>query len=207
MIGIVNYGIGNVGSVANIMDAHEIPHRLIETQDDFREVDRIILPGVGSFDAAMRKLRASGLIEPLEDAVRVRRVPVLGLCLGMQMMFEGSAEGDHSGLGWLPGQIVAFDRTALGAGVPVPHMSWARVHSVNPHALTEALSPPARFYFAHSYHVRTEDRAVVIAQATYGYPFPAVVGRGNIVGVQFHPEKSRQFGAHLLKRFTREDFA
>lgn len=204
MLLIVDYGMGNVSSIRNMLSRIGVPDVLISADPrDCDRADRIILPGVGAFDAAMRNLEERCLREPLQRAARQRRVPMLGICLGMQLLAESSEEGSLPGLALVPAVVKRFDASILGARLRVPHMGWNDVKVVRPHFLFESATDEQRFYFVHSYHVVCRDRMDVVGVTSYGCDFDAVIARGNISGVQFHPEKSHQFGKRLLANFAR----
>lgn len=203
MIGIVNYGLGNVEAIANIFRRLNEPVLLASSAEELRLVDRIILPGVGAFDNAMHKLDASGMRSELETAVMSRGKPVLGICVGMQMLAERSEEGSLPGLGWIPADVLRFEPTVEGKARPLPHMGWNDVRPSGESGLFRELETDARFYFLHSYHFRPRSEANVIGVTEYGAPFvSAVAGGANIFGVQFHPEKSHHWGIQLLKNFS-----
>jgi glutamine amidotransferase len=198
-IAVVDYGMGNLGAIPNML--RRIGATAVITNDPIviSEAKKLILPGVGSFDTAIRNLQASAAWEPLHRRVIDDRVPVLGLCLGMQILADRSEEGSLPGLGWIPGEIVRFQFAADGQ-LRIPHMGWNTVRSVRPTALLESGATP-RFYFAHSYHYRCADERDMVGATTYGYEFASVIARDNVLGVQFHPEKSHRFGLALLRRF------
>lgn len=199
---IVDYGLGNLGSIQNILRKAGAEARLAPAPDDLAGAGRIILPGVGSFDAAIRSLRRLGFVEPLAQLVRKERVPILGICLGMQLFSRGSAEGTEPGLGWLEADTVAFDFAENPLGLKVPHMGWNGVTPCRlPPFFADGEDGP-RFYFVHSFHLRCHDPGDVLATTTYGYEFPSAVCRGNILGTQFHPEKSHRFGLHFFRAFA-----
>lgn len=201
MLVILEYGMGNVGSVLNMLRRVGADACLSSDPEDVRRADKLILPGVGAFDAGMRNLKERGLLEVLEESVLRRGVPLLGLCLGMQLMTRGSEEGTLPGLGWLPADTVRFQ----SEGVPnlkVPHMGWNSLRATRRSALLRDLQPEARFYFVHSYHVICDDPDDVAAWTFHGYQFAAVVDKGRLVGTQFHPEKSHRFGMQLLHNFV-----
>ncbi len=205
MIAIVDYGLGNLASVRNML--RKAGHDAMVTSDPapIRAASRLILPGVGAFDHGMRNLADRGLIPVLKDAVLDRGVPMLGICLGMQLLSRGSEEGVLPGLGWLPADTVKFQFPAGARDLRVPHMGW---NTVTPHGdtfLSRPFGEDARFYFVHSYHVRCEDPRDVALSAPYGFDVVAAVVRGNIAGTQFHPEKSHKFGLALLRAFTEWD--
>jgi glutamine amidotransferase len=198
---VVDYDMGNVGSIVNMMK--KIGHAVEVSADPtaIARADRLILPGVGSFDAGMEAIRARGLVDVLDDKVVKQRTPVLGICLGMQLLGESSREGTSRGLGWIPSEAVKFSSETLR----VPHMGWNEVAPAAQHWLFEGEPADMRFYFVHSYHVVCKDAADRIATAKYGIDFSAAIGRGHILGVQFHPEKSHRFGMQLLRNFASHD--
>lgn len=200
MIVVVDYGVGNVGSVQNMLRKVGARVRVSGAAADIAAADKLILPGVGHFGRGMAKLKGTGLIPALEEQVLVQRKPVLGICLGMQMMTRGSEESDVPGLGWVDAFTRRFDEAG---GLRVPHMGWNVVRPRNGSRLFDApASEPERFYFVHSYFVRTADPHHVAAECLYGTEFAASFEAGNLYGVQFHPEKSHLFGMALLRRFV-----
>lgn len=202
MIGIVDYTLGNVKAFGNVYTELGIPCKLLKHPEDFREVSGIILPGVGAFDEAMRRLEDSGMRAPLEDAVLGRNVPVLGVCVGMQMLARRSEEGTAPGLGWIPAEVVRFRPPASGS-MQIPHMGWNAVTPAVAAGLFDSLESESRFYFLHSYYMECQRDDLVLARAFYGRPFTCSVWYRNIYGVQFHPEKSHRAGTQLLKNFSR----
>jgi glutamine amidotransferase len=162
----------------------------------------LILPGVGAFDAGMSKLRERGLIDLLNELVLEKKVPVLGHCLGLQLMTKRSEEGQEAGLGWIDAETVRFRFDAEHAPLKVPHMGWNVLDIRRPHPLVADLGNDARFYFVHTYHIVCAEEADVVAYTDYGYNFASVVHKGNIVGAQFHPEKSHKFGMQFLRNFA-----
>jgi len=199
MIGLVDYGLGNLEAFANIYRRAGIDARRLSRPEDIATASRLILPGVGSFDWAMDRLNGSGLRDALDEAVLGRHIPVLGICVGMQMMMERSEEGSTPGLGWITGDVVRLpDR---GAKFPLPHMGWNDVRPRGDGPLFDALDAP-RFYFLHSYHVATATVDAVLAEADYGMTITCAVQQGHIRGVQFHPEKSHDCGVRLLENFA-----
>ncbi len=200
MIVIVDYGVGNVGSVLNMLRKIGARARISGAAGDIASADKLILPGIGHFGQGMRKLGESGLVAALEDQALARRKPVLGICLGMQMMTRGSEESETPGLGWIDGFTHRFPETP---SLRVPHMGWNTVRPANGANLFEHAAPePERFYFVHSYHVRTADPGHAAAIGQYGIDFVASFEAGNLYGVQFHPEKSHLFGMALLRKFA-----
>jgi glutamine amidotransferase len=200
VIVIVDYGVGNVASVLNMLRKIGAKARVSGLAADMEASEKLILPGVGHFGHGMRRLAASGLIPTLREQALGQRKPLLGICLGMQMMTRGSEESEVPGLAWLD----AFThRFAESPGRRVPHMGW---NSVRPNANARLFDPdppePERFYFVHSYFVQVADRAHAAASCRYGDEFAAAFERDNLFGVQFHPEKSHLFGMSVLRRFA-----
>jgi glutamine amidotransferase len=199
MIVIVDYGVGNVGSVLNMLRKIGAKARVSGAPAYIETADKLILPGVGHFGHGMSKLSETGLIPVLEEQVLSRSKPILGICLGMQMMTRGSEESDVPGLGWIDALTHRFPQTP---GLRVPHMGW---NAIRPGSAAHLFDPDAteseRFYFVHSYYVRTTNPEDTAAHCLYGVDFAAAVEVGNIFGVQFHPEKSHLFGMGLLRRF------
>ncbi len=199
---VVDYGVGNLGSIPNMLRRIGVQATISGDAEVVGAADRLILPGVGAFDAGMGRLRALGLEPILRQRVLAERVPVLGLCLGMQLLFERSEEGTAEGLGWLRGVCARFRTDVAPEGLKVPHMGWNTVELMRLDPILGGFDQEPRFYFAHSYHVVASDPEDVVAVSTYGTKFPAVVARGPIRGAQFHPEKSHQFGLQLLRNFV-----
>lgn len=198
MIVIVDYGVGNVGSVANMLRKAGARATISSSNADIAAADKLVLPGVGHFDRGMSKLNDTGLVPALTEQVLGRGKPVLGICLGMQMMTRASEEGSRPGLGWIDASTHRFPDMA---DLRVPHMGWNTVRPHNRSSLFAHGGEAERFYFVHSYFVRTADPAHVAATVDYGVDFAAAFQANNIFGVQFHPEKSHLFGMELLKRF------
>lgn len=197
MIAIADYGIGNLGSVTKAFRHAGAQVALTGDADALRRADALVLPGDGAFGATMDEVTRRGLEPVFREAVAEGK-PLLGICIGMQLLFEESEEhGRHRGLGFLPGRVRRFD-----GGLPVPHMGWNRLRPRRPHALLEGLADGAHVYFVHSYFCDAPDE-VVIASSDYGRDFAAVVGRGNVLGVQFHPEKSQAVGLRMVSNFVR----
>jgi glutamine amidotransferase len=202
MITIIDYGAGNIRSVANMLNVIGAKSRISDDPADVLAADRLILPGVGHFDYGMKALRASGLEGALNRRVVAEGAPLLGICLGAQLLTRGSEEGDEPGLGWIPADTVSFDRARFRARLSVPHMGWSDTRSALDHPLTDGAPPDQRFYYVHSFHIVCDDPADRLFRTTYGYEFDAGVQRANIAGVQFHPEKSHRFGMDILSRFA-----
>lgn len=201
MIVIVDHGMGNLGSVHNML--RKIGAESVRSADPetVRRADKLVLAGIGAFDGAAERLAELGLVDLLNDLVLDKKVPVLGVCLGMQLMARSSEEGRQTGLGWLDADVRRFSFPA-GMSLPVPHMGWEVVAPTRPSPLFAPGDGQVRFYFSHAYHLVCHDAGDVAATATYGYEFAAAVHRGNILGTQFHPEKSHVFGAEVYRRFV-----
>ena len=201
MIVVVDYGMGNVGSIANMLRKIGFDSRISNDPAAIAAAEKLILPGVGAFDAGMENLEAAGLLPVLHKRVREDRVPVLGICLGMQLMAKASAEGKRAGLGWVDAEVLRFEPGARA--LKVPHMGWNRVQAVRSSPLTDGLPEEPRFYFVHSYFARCRRDADVLLTTLYGEAFHSAFASGNVYGVQFHAEKSHKFGMALLGNFAR----
>jgi imidazole glycerol-phosphate synthase subunit HisH len=199
---IVDYGSGNLGSIVNMMKKIGEPTNLSSAAETIAKADKLILPGVGAFDTGMRNLESRGLIPLLNKKVLADRTPILGICLGMQLMCETSEEGQLKGLGWIDAKVVRFDFGNGCGKQKVPHMGWNRVSMCRRHPLLAGLPDQSRFYFVHSYHVVCNDSNDVVAETTHGYSFTSFFARDNIMGVQFHPEKSHKYGLALLRNWA-----
>lgn len=196
---VVDTAVANVGSVANMLHRIGVTPEVSSDPDVVARASRLILPGVGSFDVGMQHLRRSGTAEALDDAVRGRGVPILGLCLGMQLLADASDEGTSTGLGWIPGRVRRLAPVVDGEPRRVPHMGWNTVRGIGPSPLAAlAAEEGRRFYFVHSFAYEPVDPAATIGITDYGAPFTSVVEQGHVAGVQFHPEKSHRHGMALL---------
>lgn len=202
MIGIVDYGLGNVQAFANIYKRLNIPATLVSTPESLDEVDHIILPGVGSFDWAMQCLQSTGLRRAIDQQVLEKKCPVLGICVGMQMMARSSEEGSESGLGWIDADVKRFSFTPDNHQLILPHMGWNDIEVVQSSSLLKEMDLNSKFYFLHSYYFSPDKKADVVATADYGGTFACTVQCDNFYGVQFHPEKSHRWGIQLLKNFA-----
>lgn len=201
MIRIVQYGLGNVGAFANIYHRLNIPHGIAETAADLADADKIVLPGVGSFDWAMNLLNASSMRSRLDELVLEKGVPVLGVCVGMQIMARQSDEGSEPGLGWLDATVRRFDMAKLGNRSRLPHMGWSTAVPTTHDGLFAGLAEP-KFYFLHSYYFSPNTEEITLAHTNFGSDFVSACHRDNIYGVQFHPEKSHDWGIRLLRNFA-----
>ncbi len=202
MLVIIDYGVGNLGSIHNMLRKNGVQAVVSGDPEQLSAATRLILPGVGAFDYCMSRLNDSGLLPVIEQKAKQEKVPVLGICVGLQMLSQKSEEGKLPGLGWIDAETVRFDASRLSPGTKVPHMGWTDVEAAKPVRLLQDMPVPPRFYFVHSYYVRCnrpEDEAM---RAHYGYPFTAGIEKDNLCGVQFHPEKSHKFGLQLLRNFA-----
>lgn len=202
MITIINYGLGNVQAFANLYRRLNIPASIASTAAGLEGATRLILPGVGAFDHAMELFDGSGMREKVDDLVLRQGVPVLGVCVGMQILARGSDEGKLSGLGWIDGRVLRFDENRLPRPARLPHMGWNDVAPKSGARLFSGLEQDARFYFLHSYYFDCASNDNVLATSEYGMSFGCAVHSNNIYGVQFHPEKSHAYGVRLLKNFA-----
>lgn len=201
MITIIDYGLGNVLAFVNVYKRLNLPVSLARTAEELAGADKLILPGVGAFDHAIERLERSGMRQAVEEMVLVKRLPILGICVGMQMLAHSSEEGKQLGLGWIEGTVKKFDLSRIPHGINLPHMGWNDVEPVGTDCLFNSLERDARFYFLHSYYFECREPANVLAVTDYGVKFTCAVRHENIYGVQFHPEKSHHFGIQLLKNF------
>lgn len=203
MIGIMNYGVGNVGSIKNMLSKiGEKDAILLNNPDDISRVDKLILPGVGAFDQGMKLLNESGMRKALDEHVLEKNKPILGICLGMQMLGMASEEGTESGLGYINFKCSRFQFN--DNKLKVPHMGWDYVEAEKESPLIHNLGEKARFYFVHSYYAACDKAEDVLLTCDYGWRFAAAVQHKNIYGTQFHPEKSHVFGMKLLENFAKE---
>ena len=201
MVTLINYGLGNIQAFANTYRLGNIPYKIANTVDDLKEVDRLILPGVGSFDWAMDKLNCSGMRDRIDELVLVEKKKVLGVCVGMQIMASRSEEGELPGLGWIKGRVRQLTTLHSGENFFLPHMGWNSVKAAVENSLLQGIDD-SNFYFLHSYFFQTEDSSNILATSEYHVTFPSAVFNENIFGVQFHPEKSHHWGKELLIKFA-----
>jgi imidazole glycerol-phosphate synthase subunit HisH len=200
MITIVDYGMGNLGSICNMLKRIGVAAEVTADPAALARATRILLPGVGAFDSAMQRINASGLRSVLDRKALEERVPIMGICLGMQLLTRGSEEGELPGLGWIPAATRRFPQID---GLKVPHMGWNVVTAVHESPLTAGLAADSRYYFVHSYYVQADDPRDAVLRSHYGVTFDAVVAHGNLYGAQFHPEKSHKYGMSFLGNFAR----
>jgi glutamine amidotransferase len=201
VISIVSYGAGNISSIANIFRALGMETEFIDRPSKILAARKLVLPGVGSFDYGMSRLREGGLTEALTEAALGQRVPALGICLGMQLMCCQSEEGDQVGLGWVNANVRRFQVPTDQPNLKVPHMGWNSLKLIRKDPIISYEDSRQRYYFVHSYYVECCEPVDVVATATHGHEFVAAFSRGNLYGVQFHPEKSHRYGMALMKRF------
>ena len=202
MITIIDYGLGNILAFINVYKRLNVPVNVAKNAVELAGSTKLILPGVGAFDHAMQLLKQSGMRETLDNLVLQQGVPVLGICVGMQILALSSDEGKLSGLGWIDGQVKKFDVSSLPHSTHLPHMGWNDIKPVTAHPLFVGLEKDARFYFLHSYYFKCNNAEDVLAESEYGATFSCTVRHKNIYGVQFHPEKSHHYGVQLLKNFA-----
>lgn len=201
MIGVIDYEIGNLGSILNMLRKLKVPCRSVSQPSDCFECTKLILPGVGAFDQGMSKLAEHGFVEPLHQVAAEEKIYVLGICLGAQMMTRGSEEGQLPGLGWFAADTIRFFSRHTVPNAKVPHMGWSDIE-VKKNSPVLHSGEDDRFYFVHSYHFQCDDPQIVLATAHYGYEFAAAMSERKLIGAQFHPEKSHRFGMRLLERFA-----
>lgn len=199
MIAILDYGIGNLKSIYNMFKKVGVESIITSDIETIKNADKYLLPGVGSFDHGINSLKNAPFFETLEKEVLENKKPILGICLGMQLLTNSSEEGKEKGLGWIDAQTIKFDLE--DKSLSIPHMGWNKTNPTNTNDIFKNLEDN-RFYFVHSYHVKCNYPDNVIATSHYGFDFTCAVNRDNIFGVQFHPEKSHKFGMRLLKNFS-----
>lgn len=202
MITIIDYGVGTIHAFVSIYNKLHIPINIAKKESDLIGATKLILPGVGAFDHAMQRLTDSGMLEKLNQLVCNDKIPVIGICVGMQMLAKSSDEGKLSGLGWINGVVKKFDISKINFVTHLPHMGWNDVKVVKWNSLLKGLENEARFYFLHSYYFQCNEYKDIIAVTNYGIEFTCALNYENIYGVQFHPEKSHLFGIQLLKNYS-----
>lgn len=202
MISILDYGSGNIRAIRNIYERLGIPCEYISTADEIDHAERIILPGVGAFDETISILRDKGIVSSLNKRVEEGNIPILGICVGMQMLSNQSEEGILPGLGWIPGEVKLFDKNLIQGKPKLPHLGWNSIRIVHNHSLFKGIDEETGFYFVHSYYYQCANESNVLATTDYGITFHSAVAKGNIFGVQFHPEKSHDNGIQLLRNFA-----
>ena len=202
MIGIIDYGSGNIQAIATIYKNLNINYQVITKPEDLEKADKLILPGVGAFDETMQQLIDSGLKDKLNELVLDQKVPILGICVGLQVMGYKSDEGDLPGLGWIAGKVRWFDETKIKFKPKLPHMGWNTINDVQNHKLFEGIDNDFGFYFVHSFYFECESENNILTTSKYGLDFTSAIFSGHIIGTQFHPEKSHSNGVQLFKNFA-----
>lgn len=197
---IVDYGMGNLNSVKKILDRMKVRAVVSSKPQDIEDSDKLILPGVGHFGKAMSNLKELNLLDILNEAVLVKKKPLLGICLGMQLLAKKSEEGDAEGLGWFDAEVVKF-QVSDKLKYKIPHMGWNQIYLKNKSALMKNIPELSEFYFVHSYHLKANDQSDLLNETEYDYIFASAIEKDNIFGVQYHPEKSHDAGAQLIKNF------
>ena len=203
MITILDYGSGNINALKNIYERLNIPYDFATTIEQIAKADHILLPGVGAFDETISTLQRKGFSEILNKKILEEKVPILGICVGMQMLADTSEEGTLNGLGWIPGKVKKFDKNLIPDKPKIPHLGWNSVEISRNCSLFEDIDPEVGFYFVHSYYFECADESDIICKTMYGNTFHSAVNRENVYGVQFHPEKSHDNGIQLLRNFAR----
>ena len=203
MIAIIDYGVGNIRAFINIYKKLDIPIIAAKKEEDLKFADKLILPGVGAFDHAMEQLKQSGMKESLDELVLKNKIPVIGVCVGMQMLANSSEEGKLPGLGWIDGSVKKFDGSTIQYSTHLPHMGWNDIQPIKENKILTGLENDAKFYFLHSYYFHCNQQEDAIATTDYGIEFSCAINKENIYGVQFHPEKSHRYGIQLLENFSK----
>ena len=204
-ISIINYGCGNIGSVINMLKHIGVATEVITESKQVKKSEKIILPGVGKWDSGVKSLRDSGILSSLQERVLNDKVPVLGICLGMQLLLDASEEGTLPGLGWISGNVRAFDFSTLEIArkrLAVPHMGWNAVTATQDSPLTKSIDENSKFYFVHSFFASVQDNENILLKSEYGHSFTSGIRKENIYGLQFHPEKSHRHGMDIMKSFA-----
>lgn len=202
MITIIDYGLGNIRAFVNVYERLNIKTKIAHSSEDIKDASKIILPGVGAFDYAMSQLNASGMRDELEKQVLENKIPIMGICVGMQMLAKSSDEGIMPGLGWIDGAVKLFDESTIPYKTRLPHMGWNSIKPENNCQLLSGFNPQSRFYFLHSYYFVCNNEENIISTTEYGITYASAVNSDNIYGIQFHPEKSHSNGVQLLKNFA-----
>lgn len=200
---IIDYGMGNLGSIANMLKQIGMQADVTNDPQRIESAERLILAGVGAFDQGMQRLNDLNLIPLMQRKVFEQKTPFIGICLGMQLLSRRSEEGELPGLGWLDAETLRFNFDGCATRLRIPHMGWNEIQIQKQHSLLNDLGEEPRFYFVHGYYVNCLDSSAVLATTDYGLPFHSILGKGNILGTQFHPEKSHRYGRKVLENFVR----
>jgi len=203
MITIVDFGMGNLGSIRNTFQRLNIEATITSNPQDILKAEKLILPGVGAFDRGMRNLNEFGLLPALRTSVLTNHTPILGICLGMQLLSNRSEEGQVGGLGWIDAETIRFVFDTKDTNRKIPHMGWNDVNPIREDPIVSGVNSEDRFYFVHSYHISNIDEKLVIGTTEYGYSFPSLIRQDNIFGIQCHPERSHRSGFKILQNFMR----
>ena len=199
MITIINYGLGNLYSISNMLNKIGVENEVTNDKKQIKKAEKLILPGVGSFDQGVKNIKGLNLFDCLNEKVLIDKTPILGICLGMQLLTNSSEEGEEHGFCWLDAETKKFNHQAL----KIPHMGWNSINIEKPSSMFNHLDKERRYYFVHSYYVECHDEKDILTTTDYGHPFTSMVEKGNIYGAQFHPEKSHTFGIELLTNFAK----
>ena len=202
MITLINYGSGNIQAIANIYNRLNIKYQISKEESDLKNSDKLILPGVGDFDETMKLLQNLNILDTLNELVLIKKIPILGVCVGMQILGNSSEEGTTPGFGWIKGKVKKFDITKLSQKPHLPHMGWNNVHPAKDTSLFKNVTIENGFYFLHSYYFDCSSQDDILAYSEYGIKFPSAINNENVFGFQFHPEKSHQNGIELFKNFA-----
>ncbi|RKT01348.1 imidazole glycerol phosphate synthase subunit HisH [Chryseobacterium defluvii] len=203
MITIIDYGVGNINAFVNVYKRVDVPVKIAKTKEDLEDAQKLILPGVGHFDHAMTQLNNSGMRDKLDDLVLDKKIPVIGICVGMQMMANNSDEGKLEGLKWIDATVKKFDETKINQVTRLPHMGWNDVKPVKDIELFKGLENDSIFYFLHTYYFHCNNAEDIMAVTEYGGEFASAAHHENKYGIQFHPEKSHHYGEILLHNFAK----
>jgi glutamine amidotransferase len=199
---IIHYGSGNIGAIANICERERIPYLITDDPARFEIATHFLLPGVGAFDPTIETLRGAGIVTALEAQVMGHGKPIMGICVGMHLLANGSDEGKREGLGWIPGHVTRIDTRALIRPPHLPHMGWNEIAGNTDDPLLKGINFAGGFYFLHSYYFDALHNSDIVARVQYGGSLPCIVRRGHVIGAQFHPEKSHANGIRLIKNFV-----
>lgn len=202
MIIIVDYGMGNLGSVLNMFKKVGAEAKISSDLDEISKAKKILLPGVGAFDTAMQRINETGMLQILNQKALIEKIPIMGICLGMQLLTNGSEEGILPGLGWIEGETLSF-KNRIEEKLKIPHMGWNIVDICQQNNITNNFKDEVKFYFVHSYFVKVNDRINSMMTTSYGLTFDSAIVKDNIFGAQFHPEKSHKFGMNLFQNFAK----